>query len=528
MTLLGLDLNATRARAVSGPVGDFPCPLPLDPPGVELPLVISLEKSIPEVGQCGVRLLRQLPLLACHSFLAQVGDISAGERRWLTQPRQLDADQALTVVFRRLQPICRVSAGVVVALPGYLERVRANLVLGLAKQAALPVLGSLPVPLAAALAAYAEQSWYGAALVLDIDDHALTLSAVNAGAGEGRLLETLSLPQLGLRIWKERLLNALADACVLQCRRDPRASPLAEQALFEQLDGLLDACRQGRVVQLSLQAASWYQNLLVSPAQPAAVCAGLVRQVVQEVEARLATAWPDGPPSVVLLTAAVGRLPGLVHALRSFLEDWKPPLLTGYPSAGEGTRDEGRGKYPTIPGPSSLAPSPSSDDFGDGLFQDGPGGSITVIVLSADAPARGAHAVAAAFERGDLSPEHLDRVAPLPLPQPVDAGPARLHFQGEDYLVNEARFTLGRQPGCNLVFDGSAYRGVSPQHCDIVFDHRTFMLIDRSREGTLINDCLVTGSAALRPGDWLRLGPDGPLLRFLGQPQDSTLLSTTA
>ena len=502
MTLLGLDVNATRVRAVSGTMGDFPCPLPLDPPAIDLPMVISLDKPRPEVGLAGVRLVRQMPHLTFQDFLATLGEPSIPGRNWIARP-QLDSLQALGLVFERLQPICSASDGVVLALPGYLSRSQAEMMLDLGTQFRFPILGSISAPVAGALAAYAEQAWYGSALVVDIDDHALTLTAVNAVEGQAHFLETRTLAHLGLRVWKERLLNALSDCCVMQSRRDPRASPMAEQALYEQLDGILDACRQGRLVQLALQAANWYQNLVVSPEQPVAYCANLVEHVVLEVEGQLSAPWPDGPPNVILLTAAAGRLPGLVHALRSFLEDWKPPLLHGLRTT-------------------------SVDDFGEGLFQDGPGGSMTVLVLSADAPGRGAHTVAGYIHRGDLAPGHLDLAVPLPLPQPVDAGPARLHFQGEDYVINESNFSLGRQPGCNLVFDGNVYLSVSPRHCEILFDHRTFMLWDRSREGTLVNDCPVASSVVLRSGDWIRLGPDGPLLRFLGRGPDFSPLLTTA
>jgi hypothetical protein len=55
------------------------------------------------------------------------------------------------------------------------------------------------------------------------------------------------------------------------------------------------------------------------------------------------------------------------------------------------------------------------------------------------------------------------------------------------------------------------------------------MLLDRSRDGTLVNDCLISGSIVLHPGDWIRLGRDGPALRFLGRPTASkTALVTTA
>jgi pSer/pThr/pTyr-binding forkhead associated (FHA) protein len=45
-------------------------------------------------------------------------------------------------------------------------------------------------------------------------------------------------------------------------------------------------------------------------------------------------------------------------------------------------------------------------------------------------------------------------------------------------------------------------------------------LRDHSRNGTLVNDRPVIGELPLRAGDWIRLGPAGPLIRFLGKPVD--------
>ncbi len=55
-----------------------------------------------------------------------------------------------------------------------------------------------------------------------------------------------------------------------------------------------------------------------------------------------------------------------------------------------------------------------------------------------------------------------------------------------------------------------------------------FTLFDRSADGTWVNDSPVAGPVQLRPGDWIRLGPDGPVLRFLGRAPDLTPLTTTA
>ena len=132
-------------------------------------------------------------------------------------------------------------------------------------QAKLPLLGSLPASLALALAAYAEQPWFGYALVVDLDEHALTLSTVRTDKGQAQLIETRVYPHLGAHAWHARLLNALSDCCVLQSRRDPRDAPAAEQSLYDQIDGLLEAGYQGRHINLGIQTASWWAWTTAAP-----------------------------------------------------------------------------------------------------------------------------------------------------------------------------------------------------------------------------------------------------------------------
>src|SRR5207244_260883 len=46
----------------------------------------------------------------------------------------------------------------------------------------------------------------------------------------------------------------------------------------------------------------------------------------------------------------------------------------------------------------------------------------------------------------------------------ADAGPPRLHFQGQDFPLPEHTFTLGRHPECDLVFGAEVFPTVSPRH----------------------------------------------------------------
>lgn len=327
MNLAGLDLNATRVRAVSGPAQVAPRPVVLEGNERDLPLAVSLEKRKPSVGKVGLQLCRRLPHLACVNFLADMGKT----RTWQAGKHHLTAEGALKLVLERLPSAFTGTVGVGLALPAYLDREQANQLAGLAAKARLPVIGSVTAPLAAAAAAHARHPWYGLALVVDADDHALTVTALTIedaarGADAGRLplqhvrvMAGKSWPTLGARIWKHRLIDAIADRCIRQSRRDPRDSADAEQGLYDQLDAGLTACRQGRMPELVIQAEHWYQNLILRADDFPGFCAGLARQSQEAVQSLEAEIHADGPPALVLLTPAASLLPGLIAALQGHI-----------------------------------------------------------------------------------------------------------------------------------------------------------------------------------------------------------------
>lgn len=505
MSVVGLDWNATRALAVLGAAGDYPLPVALEPPSAELPMLLDLGGREPVVGGVARRRCRISAHQICHGFLPRIGAPAA----WKLGRRPFDATAAVTHVWQRLHGLCRVTKGIVLALPAYLQPAQANHLRTLGEKQKLGVLGSVPSVLAAALAGHMQQLWTRAALVVDVDDHALSIALVLAAEGHAHLVETRSFPALGLRAWHERLINALAELCIMQTRRDPRDAPHAEQGLYEQLDALVDACQRRQPIQLAVQATQWYHHLLVQPGHTLAFCAPLAAQAAREVEALGNVPPGDETTPTILLTHQAGRLPGLRGMLMAQAEAWAA------------TADD-------LP----ARPRTTVEDFGeDLLFETPPLAALptAIAVLAPEAVARAAHGLAEPLRRVEPAGRHLTSLAPLPSAEPVEAGPARLHFEGRDYLLHTATFTLGSQPGCHLVFDGHDHPQVGDRHCDIVFDRRTFLLFNRSRQGTFVNDGPVSGSVVLRAGDRIRLGADGPSLRFLGHaPAQTSLFYTTA
>ncbi len=502
MSLVGLDWNATRLRAVLGKAGDFALPLPLEAPALEMPAAVGLDRSTPHVGSGAIKLVRQSPHQACQYYLPNLNlPVSPGSA-WSWNRKPFTAKDAALAVWNKISPLLQRVDATILTLPAYLDRYQAASLRSLATQARIRIAGSLATPLAAALAAYADQFWSRSVLVIDIDDYALSLAFYKAVAEQAHAVERCSIPQMGFRHWRERLLNAVADWCVWQTRRDPRDNPTTDQSLYEQIDSMIDACGQERAIHLALQGTAWHQTILIEPEQTLALCQPWVKQIVLEVE-RIANILPGQDfPQAILLTHAAGKLPGLVSELRTLTARWS--------QLDPGLRD------------------PETEDFGENLICEAIEDLGNVIVLSPDAPARAAHRLAEYFRKATGLNEHHDSIAPLPLPSSVEAGPARLNFMGQDYFLRESNFLLGTQLGCQMRFDGHQHPHVADRHCEIVFDKRTFILLNRSRDGTLVNDANVTGSVVLRAGDRIRLGTHGPTLKFLGKTTvpNSTLIAS--
>jgi hypothetical protein len=467
----------------------------LDGNQVEMPLAISLEEKHPVIGRPGVALTRKRPHLACLDFLPHLGT----QRVWTVGRHNLGAESALGLVFGVMARSLSRATGMGLVLPAYLDDVQVDQVRRLAEAARLNPVGTVPSPLAAALAAMEDagatvsssprSTASGLLLVIDADGYALTWSIVEREETHVNLRLCQPALQLGRGQWFRKLLDGVAHRCVRQSRRDPRECGETEQALYDQIVHAVDSPPANGLWQLRIQGKSWYHHLMLTPEDVTAFVAPLLRQALGEMETILGTIHALGGLSGAVVTAAAASLPGLVPALLARLE--------------------------TI-----LQPPPADEDadFGDSLLTF-VNRSEPVLVLPPDALASAGHEVAVRIHSGDVPPGHLESIplSSAPVAPQKDSGPARLSFRGQDHVLSRGPFILGRDPACDLVFESELYPHVSARHAEIVYDRRAYTLFDRSRHGTLLNDRLIHQHAALHSGDWIRLGPHGPVLRFLGQ-----------
>ena len=90
----------------------------------------------------------------------------------------------------------------------------------------------------------------------------------------------------------------------------------------------------------------------------------------------------------------------------------------------------------------------------------------------------------------------------------IIAGGAR---DGEREVLDLPVVTVGRHPLSDLRFDAEQDRDVSARHAEIrVEDGRAMLLDVGSTNGTLLNGTRISAPTALRTGDVVRFGPDGP------------------
>lgn len=320
---LGVDLNAGRARAAHGRAARNK-PVLLDEPHADLCLAVMGSRRI-EVGRASLATCRRFPHLVSTDYLPHLGKPAE-------KGAALPPDRAVSAALDHLQMACAGFDPVGLALPAYLTIPQVNQLTALATKAGLPVRGTASVPLALA-AERATHFLHGqgpepaggshpgvsleptTVIIVDADEYAVTAAVVRLAEEEVRVLNAGTFQRLGVRGWRERLLDAIADRCVRQCRRDPRDSAETEQMVFDQLESTIDQTRAGLRATVSVRSTHWYQDLMVDAANLAAFCGNLSRAVGDEVR-RLADGVTDPePPRAVWLTHDAGRLPGLAAAV---------------------------------------------------------------------------------------------------------------------------------------------------------------------------------------------------------------------
>ena len=309
---VGVALTATAVRAVQLPPGGKVKPIGLGESSDDLPLACRLGRPL----QPGATdLLRSAPHQVCTNYLSQLGT----PRQWQVGRAISTPEDALAATFAVVAQRLGGPETLALVLPPTLTAAQVKTVTRIAGDTGLILRAVASAPLATA--AYnldVDEDQGNSVIVVDCDDFALTATRLHHDGESVQQSAVAAFPALSVKLWGDRLIDGLADRCVRLCRRDPRDSATAEQALYDQIGPALDRARAGLGASLTVRHDHWVQDLSASPADWDALATPLAIEAARRL-GEFATR--SGTPRAVWLTPEAARLPGLLGRLTVLLPD---------------------------------------------------------------------------------------------------------------------------------------------------------------------------------------------------------------
>ena len=329
---VGLELNSGLSRAATGTPSRFRA-VALDEPGPELALASYWGGREILLGRAADALSRVEPHLICRDYLSNLGK----PWRFKADGRAVDAESAAEIAVKKLAELLGGFEEVAAVVPPSIGTSAVQRLIGIARKAGLPWRASAVTGLAVAAQAgpmvldgVAPQdappgsNWVvpirrsgpparsALAVMVEADDSGLCLSEIELDNDRASIRRTAHVPRLAVRLWKERILEALADRCVKQCRRDFRDDASAEQAAYDQIGPALTRALHRQRAAFSVRMAHSFQDLSFSHDEFAGLAEKLVRQFSGEF--REFCGGRDAP-AVVWVTHDAAKLPGLTEAI---------------------------------------------------------------------------------------------------------------------------------------------------------------------------------------------------------------------
>ncbi|MFT3882614.1 MAG: hypothetical protein QM703_23545 [Gemmatales bacterium] len=292
-----LDWTAERLRAWAIAPQGTPRSIALDTTDSSLPLVISLAERRLQLGRAAQALVRKQPHQVIERFLPYLGS----DRVWQHRRHALDARESLAFVFSKLREKLPAKS-LFHVVPSYWNREQAALLEDQTRQSGYRSLGTIKRGLALA--------GLTPGVTIDVDSHAATVShtRVQSRSGSLQLEQVQSLADLALPIWCERIAAQVANRCMRDSRRDPRAQSDTDQQLYDQILEKLYDWSSHQDARIELKHGDWQSEVLVPVDEVLSVCAPLAQRLAQFVLVKSdAEGW--------FLSPEATRLPAVPQAL---------------------------------------------------------------------------------------------------------------------------------------------------------------------------------------------------------------------
>lgn len=345
-------------------------------------------------------------------------------------------------------------AEVVFAVPGSYTKSQLSLLLGVAQESPLKVVGLVDAAVAAAAASPLQNPTF----YLDILLHQAVITRLDVGDSIQRSAVE-SLQNIGLAKLYDRWVHLVADTFIEQCRFDPLHNAETEQAIYCQLPQWLAAVNGRDEVLLEIESSGKRFQANLSQPQVTEKANPFYRQL-QEALNELSRAIPQAH---LLLSERLARLPGIGAVLPSYQVVAETAFYEGCERHLDFIRNEGHSLSFVTSLPVSEANKVSSEQR--------------------SSPESGTQA-------GDRATHILNGYLAYGLGQPLFLGLSGETGQQGDLEISESAHQL------------------STLYCSVLPENQTLTLQICNGAVVTVNGEAVSGTATLNPGDELVIGPE--------------------
>jgi len=374
------------------------------------------------------------------------------------------------LVSRQLEQIWNRVSGkgnrVVVAVPAYMRTDNLGLLLGIAAELKVPLVGMVDAAVAAT-----RREYKGAVPVhVDLSLHSTMLTRVTQ-SGQVQADRSSVIDESGVISLYDTWIALIAEAFVQQSRFDPLHTAETEQMLQDSLPDWLSAAAAEENIALKIEYRGISHQAEVESLELLAAAAPIYHRIVSNLRALYRA---DETPALQL-SGRAARMPGLADILAARV--------------------------------------------GGEIFLQEPGATARGLLSRCRDMQPGGRAVSLIRQLPwDQSPVEITRA------DIVGHGgqPTHLLFENTAYVIDASPLTFGSQQadGERCVDLQQDMPGVSRRHCTLQLENAQCIVRDFSRYGTFLNGHRIDGSAVLQVGDLIRLGTPGYELKVITTESD--------
>ncbi len=397
-----------------------------------------------------------------HGYFAQLGTepLANPQFRHLTTA-DLASRQLETLWQRGAKPGDRLA----LAVPAYMGNEQLGLLLGIALDLDIPIVGLVD----AAVAATRRQYMHGVPIHVDLSLHTAMLARLSQ-EGQAQLERNVVVDECGMLDLYDLWLRTIAETFVQQSRFDPLHTAETEQALQDNILGWLAQAAAADSVPMEIEYRGITHNAEIASVQLVAAAGPVYQSIVSNLRALVRA----GESPALQLSDRAARMPGLADTLKARVGGEVFLLEPGATSRGLARR----------------------------CLETRPG---TAVTLARHLPWDQSPVEVAAADGGH------------------GAQPTHILVGHRAMAIDRDALVLGTQPaeGERWLDLGNDVPGVSRRHCEIALANGQCVVTDLSRYGTYLNGHRIDGSVSLQSGDVIRVGTPGVELRMIYVEQSS-------